>query len=175
MTAASTNNIGVQTDSPIRLRHFTPSRGLPALIGFLNAAFAGHRHYAPITEADFAERVLVQPAFDPQGSDPRDGRGRGSSARCTRSSHRVRSRQTGAAEPRHHVAWLAVEPEYRKQRLGMRLLNAAENYLYYCPMYFAAQNAPFYGIIERLWVPWYGSTESMAISASQRPGSGDSG
>ena len=32
-------------------------------------------------------------------------------------------------------------------------------------MYFAAQNAPFYGIMERLWAPWYGSTESMSISA----------
>ena len=37
--------------------------------------------------------------------------------------------------------------------LGNRLLNA-EDYLYYCPAYFAAQNAPFYGISEKLWVPW---------------------
>ena len=70
-----------------------------------------------------------------------------------------------SAEARHHIAWLAVDPDYREARLGSRLLSAAENYLYYCPIYFAAPNAPFYGIMERLWAPWYGSTESMAISA----------
>lgn len=172
MTSSGASNVGqaqradaghTDTASLVRLRHFLPAY-LPALVGFLNRAFAGHRHYAPITEADFAERVLVQPGFDPRGlilavrGDEVLG-----------GVHAIKPPPSIPAnrswEARHHVAWLAVAPEAREQRLGTRLLNAAENYLYYCPMYFAAQNAPFYGIQERLWAPWYGSTESMAISA----------
>jgi ribosomal protein S18 acetylase RimI-like enzyme len=153
----------VRAEAAIRLRHFTPAH-LPGLIAFLNESFAGHRHYSPITEADFAERVLVQPAFDPHGLIlAMDG------DRLAGAVHAIKPPSALPAgrstEPRHHIAWLGVRPDYRKQRLGTRLLNAAENYLYYCPIYFAAENAPFYGIMERLWAPWYGSTESMAISA----------
>jgi len=145
------------------LRHFTAPY-LPALTAFLNKAFAGHRHYAAIAEADFAERVLVRPEFDARGlilamDDER----------VAGAVHAIKPPATGPAarssETRHHIAWLAVDPHYRKTRLGSRLLSAAENYLYYCPIYFAALNAPFYGIMERLWAPWYGSTESMTISA----------
>ncbi len=163
MTSATTNNNDVQTQATVKLRHFSPEH-LPALIDFLNEAFAGHRHYAPITVADFAERVLVQPAFDPGGLIlGMDGDRLAGAVHAIKPASAIPANRS--AEPRHHVAWLAVDPRYRKQRLGTRLLNAAENYLYYCPMYFAAQNAPFYGIMERLWAPWYGSTESMAISA----------
>ena len=38
----------------IDLTPFSPSR-LPALVDFLNRG-AGHRHWAPITPADFTER-----------------------------------------------------------------------------------------------------------------------
>lgn len=163
MSTASISTNGLQVDTAVSLRRFTPAH-LPSLVAFLNDAFAGHRHYAPITEADFAERVLVQPAFDPGGLIlGMDGHRLAGAVHAIKPSSAIPANR--AAEPRHHVAWLAVGPEYRKQRLGTRLLNAAENYLYYCPMYFAAQNAPFYGIMERLWAPWYGSTESMAISA----------
>jgi ribosomal protein S18 acetylase RimI-like enzyme len=145
------------------LRRFTASY-LPALTAFLNRSFAGHRHYAPITEAEFAERVLVRPEFDARGLIlATDGE------RVAGAVHAIKPPDivptSRSAELRHHIAWLAVDPDYRKARLGARLLSAAENYLYYCPIYFAAQNAPFYGIMERLWAPWYGSTESMAISA----------
>ena len=146
-----------------RLYRFRPAY-LPALVAFLNRAFAGHRHYTPITTADFAERVLAQLGFDPRGliltmkGDEVLG-----AVHAIKPPPSIPANRS--SEARHHVAWLAVAPEARGQRLGTRLLNAAENYLYYCPMYFAALNAPFYGIQERLWAPWYGSTESMAISA----------
>lgn len=149
--------------TPITLTTFSPSH-LPALVAFLNRVLAGHRHWAPITEADFAERVLVQPGFDPKGlilawaEQQVVGGIHAIKPAPAMPSHRD-------AEPRHHIAWLAVEPGYRSQRVGYRLLDAAENYLYYCPVYFAAQNTPFYGIQERLWVPWYGSTERMGVSA----------
>lgn len=147
----------------INLTTFSPS-SLPALVMFLNRVLVGHRHWAPITEADFAERVLTQAGFDPKGlilawaGQQVVGGIHAIKPALEMPSHR-------AAEPRHHIAWLAVDPACRSQRVGQHLLNAAENYLYYCPIYFAAQSTPFYGILEKLWVPWYGSTERMGVSA----------
>jgi ribosomal protein S18 acetylase RimI-like enzyme len=147
----------------VALRYFTPAR-LPALVNFLNQVLAGHRHWAPITEADFAERVLVQPGFDPKGLLlAMDGEQVVGGVHAIKPSAILPSQRTG--EAMHHIAWLAVDPAFRAGRVGARLLAAAENYLYYCPAHFAAQSAPFYGILERLWVPWYGSTERMGVSA----------
>lgn len=149
--------------TPVTLTTFYPTR-LPALVAFLNRALAGHRHWAPITEADFTERVLAQLGFDSKGLIlARAG------DRIVGGVHAIKPAADlpayRHAEPRHHIAWLAVDPAVRGQRVGDRLLRAAENYLYYCPAYFAAQSAPFYGILEKLWVPWYGSTERMGVSA----------
>lgn len=148
---------------PITLTTFYPVR-LPALVTFLNHVLAGRRHWAPITEDDFTERVLTQPGFDPKGlilaraGDRIVGGVHAIKPAAGMTAHRN-------AEARHHIVWLAVDPAYRSQHVGDRLLRAAENYLYYCPVYFAAQCAPFYGILEKLWIPWYGSTERMGVSA----------
>lgn len=137
---------------------------LPHLVAFLNRVLAGHRHWAAITTADFQERVLDQPAFDPRGLILAWADGQ-----VVGGVHAIRPPPAlpiyAEWQPGHHIAWLAVEPAYRQNRVGQRLLTAAENYLYYCPIYFAAQDAPLYGIIEKLWVPWYGSTERMGVSA----------
>jgi ribosomal protein S18 acetylase RimI-like enzyme len=147
----------------VSLATFQPHH-LPALVAFLNRALAGHRHWSPINEADFAERVLVQPGFDPQGlilaCAGEDVVGGVHAIKPVASMPGYRS-----SEARQHLAWLAVLPEYRGRKIGDGLLSEAESYLYYCPLYFAAQNAPFYGIMEKLWVPWYGSTERMGVSA----------
>lgn len=156
------------TPSPVNLSPFTPDR-LPGLVAFLNRALAGHRHWAAITEADFAERVLVQPDFDPKSlvlaiaDDEIVGGVHATKPPFATPAH-------SDSEPRHHIAWLAVAPEYRGQRVGDRLLAEAEDYLYYCPIYFASRNTPFYGIGEKLWAPWYGSTEYMAASAASDKG-----
>ena len=155
--------MAVTDASAIGLYRFSPAH-LPALVAFLNVAFAGHRHYAAITPADFAERVLVRPQFDAAGLIlALDGE------RVAGAVHAIKpplvATADWTAEVRHHIAWLAVDPAYRRHQIGHRLLGAAEDYLYYCPVYFAAQNAPFYGILERLWAPWYGSTERMGVSA----------
>jgi ribosomal protein S18 acetylase RimI-like enzyme len=147
----------------IELTPFSPVR-LPALVDFLNRVLAGHRHWAPITPADFTERVLAQSGFDAAGLilAVLDGQVVGG-------VHAIKPLPLAPSysEQRHHIAWLAVDPAFRQENLGSQLLNAAEDYLYYCPVYFAAQNAPFYGIGEKLWVPWYGSTERMGVSAAK--------
>jgi ribosomal protein S18 acetylase RimI-like enzyme len=154
---------GSTASATIVLRYFTPAR-LAALVEFLNHVLAGHRHWSPITEADFVERVLVQPGFDPKGLVlAMQGEEVVGGVHAIKPSPSLPSH--AEAEQRHHIAWLAVDPACREARLGSRLLGVAENYLYYCPAYFAAQSAPFYGIMERLWVPWYGSTERMGVSA----------
>jgi ribosomal protein S18 acetylase RimI-like enzyme len=130
----------------------------------LNCVLAGHSHWAPITEADFLERVLAQPGFDPRGLILA-----WAGEQVVGGIHAIKpnlaARMSLDVEPRHHIAWLAIGPEYRNQQMGQRLLDAGEHYLYYCPVYFAGDNVPFYGITERLWVPWYGSTERMGVSA----------
>lgn len=150
-------------DRTITLTTFS-SWHLPALVEFLNRVLAGHRHWAPITQADFDERVLSQPGFDPNGLILAWADGQ-----VVGGVHAIKPAPCLAShwmtEPRHHIAWLAVGPAFRGDRVGSRLLAAAEDYLYYCPAYFAVQSTPFYGIIERLWVPWYGSTERMGVSA----------
>ena len=147
----------------IELTPFSPVR-LPALVDFLNRVLAGHRHWAPITPADFTERVLAQSGFDATGLilAVLDGQVVGG-------VHAIKPLPLAPSysEQRHHIVWLAVDPAFRQENLGTQLLNAAEDYLYYCPVYFAAQNAPFYGISEKLWVPWYGSTERMGVSAAK--------
>lgn len=147
----------------MNLKTYTPDQ-LSALVAFLNQELACHRHWSPISEADFHERVLDQPVFDPRGlilaweGD-----------RLVGGVHALRPPEPTplyrAHEPRHTIAWLAVTPDARRHGIGGRLLEAAQDYLYYCPVYFAGHAAPLYGIIEKLWVPWYGSTERMGLSA----------
>jgi ribosomal protein S18 acetylase RimI-like enzyme len=147
----------------LSLTSFTPEL-LTSLVTFANRALVSHRHGVPITPDDFTERVVDQPGFDPRGlilalDGPQVVGG-------VHASKPLPGPLSAAIAPRHHIAWLAVDREYRGQRLGDQLLAAAENYLYYCPIYFAAQTAPFYGILEKLWVPWHGSTERMGVSAA---------
>jgi GNAT superfamily N-acetyltransferase len=147
----------------VRFTTFAPAVG-PALVAFLNNVLSGHRHWVPITERDFVERVLDQPAFDPRGLILAVTNGD-----VVGGVHAIKPAPLQPAyqgvEPEHHIAWLAVARGSRGRGLGDLLLGAAEDYLYYCPTYFAGQTVPFYGILESLWAPWYGSTERMGISA----------
>jgi len=153
----------MRQSTPVTLVRFSPVH-LPALVAFLNRALAGHRHWTPITPADFTERVLGQPAFDPQGLILA-----WAGERVVGGVHAIKpvpASPTHTAQTfRSDIAWLAVVQEWRGQGVGHRLLQAAADYLYDCPIHFAGQSTPFYGIAERLWVPWYGTTERMGVSA----------
>lgn len=151
--------------TPIQLATFTPAL-LPSLVAFLNNVLSGHRHWVPIRERDFRERVLDRSAFDPQGLILAVADGVVVGGVQAIKPIPIQPAYQGI-EPQHHIAWLAVAPDCRGRGLGEQLLRAAEDYLYYCPTYFAGQYVPCYGILESLWAPWYGSTERMGISATQ--------
>jgi ribosomal protein S18 acetylase RimI-like enzyme len=142
----------------VSLKTFSPAER-PALVTFLNQALAGRRHWSPITEADFDARVTARPGFDAGGlilawhGDRVVG---GVSA--TRPTPE-------SGTPGHHIAWLVVLPENRRRGIGSRLLQAAENYLYYCPVHFAAQIVPVYGDAEALRPRWSGLIGHMGVSA----------
>lgn len=153
----------------IRLETYRPQRSAE-LLRFWNTAYAGQRNFRPLTAPEWQQRVVAAPAFDPRGlilavaeNDAVVG-----------GVHALRpAPQQGIYQlydPRHHIAWLMVAPAWRGQGIGRRLLQAAENYLYYCPVYFAAETTPLYGTVESPWPPLFGSSQRMGVSlTTDRP------
>ncbi len=150
------------------LRSFDPT-DLDALVAFWNQAFADRRNFAPLTAAAFTRRVLESPAFDPAGlilAWAMDAAGHAAPVGLV---HAFRPPpQTGLYAkwgPHHYLALLYVAPAYRRQGIGARLLAAAENWLYYCPVYAASHAGPCYGIVEGPRPPFFGSSERLGLSA----------
>jgi GNAT superfamily N-acetyltransferase len=158
----------MRSPAHVALRPFRPA-DLDALVTFWNQAFCGRRNFAPLTAADFARRVLESPAFDPPGLilawqiEP-DG-----SEAVVGLVHALRPPpQAGLYSkwgPHHYLALLYVAPTHRRQGIGGRLLAAAENWLYYCPVYAASHAQPCYGTVEGPRPPFFGSSERMGIGA----------
>jgi GNAT superfamily N-acetyltransferase len=153
----------------IQLRTFQPA-DLPALVDFWNRAFARRRSFSPLTQEHFRKRILDCPAFDPSGlilAFHRSDRGSRSIAGLV---HAFRPPPDTAAYNRwgryHSIALLYVAPQHRRQGAGSRLLKAAENWLYYCPVHFAGQVVPCYGSVEGPRPPLFGSTQRMGVSAN---------
>jgi hypothetical protein len=70
--------------------------------------------------------------------------------------------------PSHRLA----DGRGRLARAGHRppLLQAAENWLYYCPIYLATETTPLYGSVEGPRPPLFGSSQRMGVSLrSDRP------
>ncbi len=151
----------------IRLQPFQKN-DLASLVDFWNNAFVDRRNFYPITAADFENRVLNCEAFDPNGlilawHETQDG-----SSQLIGLVHAFRpTPQRGLYakwEQRHTLALLYVAPAYRRQGTGSRLLRAAENWLYYCPIHVGGSAQPCYGTMEGPTPPFFGSTQRMGVS-----------
>ena len=155
----------------IRLRTIRPA-DLPAFLAFWNHAFRERRGYFPLTETIFRRRVLDCPAYQPAGlilAWRRDSEGAQTIAGFI---HAFRPPPPTAAYERwgryHSIAVLYVEPRHRRQGVGSRLLKAAENWLYYCPVHFAGQSVPCYGNVEGPRPPLFGSTQRMGVDTGDK-------
>ena len=139
-----------------------------AFVRYWNRAFATRRNFTPLTEYSFRERVLACPAFDPAGLIIAWIRDRTGESRIAGFIHAFRLPPKMAAYYRwgryHSIGVLHVAPSYRKQGLGSRLLKAAENWLYYCPVHFVSQSTPCYGCAEGPRPPFFGSTQRMGVN-----------
>lgn len=149
----------------VRLSAYTSQLRDP-LIAFWNATFARQRHFRPLTAAEWDARVLASPACDPRGLIMAV-----ENNQVLGGVHAMRPPDLEGVYqlyfPRHHIAWLAVAELHRGRGIGSRLLQAAESYLYYCPVYFAAESAPIYGTVEAPRPPLFGSSQRMGVSLTQ--------
>lgn len=154
----------------IQLRPFTAD-DLPAFIAFWNEAFAGQPNFRALDAETFRRRVLASPLVDPAGlilawrEDDTDPRALVGLVHALQPPPK-----TGlhANWPAHHsIAVLYVAPSMRRQGIGSRLLQAAESWLYYCPVHFAGHAQAVYGNVEGPRQPFFGSTERMGVRATE--------
>lgn len=155
----------------IALRTFD-SDDLPALVRFWNQAFADRRNFQPLTEHEFRRRVVDRAVFDPAGLTLAWHKASGTDDELVGLVHAFKPPPQQGLYKRwgeqHHVGLLYVHPDYRRQGVGSRLLQAAESCLYYCPVHIAAHSLPCYGSVEGPRPPLFGSSERMGIAADEQ-------
>ena len=169
--------------SHVQLRSFEPS-DLPALVELWNKAFTRRHNFRPLTAEAYRARVLNSPVFDARGLilawiAPLASRPDHDSTHLL--PDRQKSELVGFVHafkpspnegqfakwpPQHQIALLYVKPNVRRQGIGSKLLQAAESWLYYCPVYIAGDSMPCYGTIEGPVPPFFGSTERLGIDAA---------
>lgn len=151
----------------IALRSFAHG-DLPAFVAFWNAGLADRRNFRPLTAEAFSARVLAHPAFDAQGlllawRQEETGETLVGVAHAFRPAPQVGS--AAAWGEGHALALLYVHPSARGQGVGSRLIQAAENWLYYCPVLVGWPGTPAYGSVENYRAPFFGSSEHMGVGA----------
>lgn len=153
---------------PTTIRPFSQP-DLPQVVGFWNRAFGEQPNFRPLTPAEFRERVLDAPATQSSGLLLAWQAGQGE-PQLVGMVHAFRPPPFEGLyanwTPNHYIALLYVEPTARRQGIGSRLLQAAESWLYYCPVHFASHAQPVYGAVEGPRTPLFGSTERMGLSAT---------
>jgi len=142
---------------------------LPALVAFWNRAFAGRRNFHPISAEEYRRRIVDCPVYDPAGlifAWRHDGDG---AETVVGMVHAFRPPEPIGHYRRwsgsHAIAVLYVDPEWRNQGIGGRLLQAAESWLYYCPVAIGGQALPCYGGVEGPRAPFFGSPQHLGVSA----------
>ena len=175
MSPAKSRSEGSRTRTQLRAMR---RQDLPALVAFWNRAFAGRRNYRPISVEEYRSRILDCPAYDPaglilawQGDAPADAAHASADGTETLVGlvHAFRPPEHADHYQRwragHAIATLYVDPSHRNQGIGSRLLQAAENWLYYCPVDIGGQALPCYGGVEGPRAPFYGSSQHLGVSA----------
>ena len=171
----STPSTSVGATARVMLRPFQES-DLPALVLLWNRAFSDRHNYVRLTAETFRRRILDCPAYGDGGlilawHHVGGSNGSDSPPRLVGFVHAIkpppRSGQYVKWTPEHHIAVLYVDPAFRRQGVGGRLLQAAENWLYYCPVHIGGNTLPCYGTIEGPKPPFFGSTERMGIAAGE--------
>jgi GNAT superfamily N-acetyltransferase len=159
------------------LRAFSP-QDLPALVEFWNTAFADQRNFQPLTAETFRQRILACPAFETGGlilaweegcAHTNSGRTQQDERTLVGMVHALRPMAPRGVYARWGaqpgIAVLYVRPESRRRGIGSRLLQAAENWLYYCPVYLGAPGQACYGAVEGPRPPLFGTTQALALNA----------
>lgn len=160
--------MSVQAQGQIVLKPFEDHH-LPDLVEFWNRAFAERRNFHPITATTYRRRILNCPAFDAAGLILAWYRHRPGSQRLVGLVHAFQPppRQDLYLNwnPIHTIALLYVHPQYRRRGVGSRLLQAAENWLYYCPVHVGSRAQPGYALVEGPKQPFWGSTDRLGVNA----------
>lgn len=151
------------------LRTFTPA-DLPAVVDFWNRAYADQRNFVPLSPGLFRRRVLECSAFQAKGFILAWLENVQTEPELVGMVHAFRPLPENPFYtrwgPQPGIAHLYVAPAMRNQGIGTRLLQAAENWLYYCPIYVGAAGQACYGAVEGPRSPLFGSTQALTIDAT---------
>jgi GNAT superfamily N-acetyltransferase len=170
-----TPSVSERTSPRVTLHPFSEG-DLPALVSLWNHAFADRHNYVHLTADAFHQRVLSCPAYGDGGlilawHQTGNNNGREPSSKLVGFIHGFKppphTGQYVKWKAEHHIAMLYVDPLFRRQGIGGRLLQAAENWLYYCPVHITGDTMPCYGTIEGPTPPFFGSTERLSIAADE--------
>jgi ribosomal protein S18 acetylase RimI-like enzyme len=153
---------------PVVVREFHSS-DLETVVSFWNRAFADQPNFRPTSADEFRGRVLDCALFDPRGFLLAWAGGPGG-AGLVGLAHALRPAPAGperSGEGHHFLALLHVDPAFRRQGIGSRLLKAAETYLYYCPVYVGAEETPCYGWRDGRFAPLFGPSGVPALGVGE--------